>query len=132
MEVSHEEIHKLQYLESQLEALRQQMVGLEATLVELERVKYALESIQALSSESESYLPLGAGVYTKGRVSKPENLLVDIGTGVIVEKPPEEVQELLEKKQEETEKTLEESQRMEAAIEKQYSEIAKRLQEVKM
>ena len=75
----------LQQLNERAQYLQQKIQVLEHQLKELNDVKIGLESLG-----DEMLFPLGAGVFVKGKRSS-ENLLVNIGKGVVVEKEVSDV-----------------------------------------
>ena len=76
----------IQQFAQQMEGLQQQLALLKHQLSELHSVKEGLESLGE-ASRNETLIPLGAGVYARGKVSESEKVLMNVGSSVVVEKP---------------------------------------------
>ncbi len=82
-----------------LEAYMNDILTKEATVTRLITEGYlASEAIQELSSttQDESLVPIGIGVYLKVTVPQVTNLLVNVGSGVTIEKSKENAKNYVE------------------------------------
>ena len=82
-----------------LEAYMNDIMGKEATVSRLiTEAHLASEAIQGLSSttEQESLIPIGIGVFLKVKVPQVTNLLVSVGSGVTIEKSKENAKNYVE------------------------------------
>ena len=125
-----EKIAIMRYIETQLGAAQQQMLNLERALIEINTTRLALASIKDLGKDTASLLPLGSGVFARGILTKQEKVLMDIGSGVIVEKTPEEILKLLETKEANVRNDINNIQQFINSLEKQYSEIGTELRKM--
>ncbi|GEM_PF-340146 len=97
-----EALLSLQILKEELENLsRQQAITLEA----MEEHQQAIETLKVLKEEAErgegeeeTLVPIGAGSFLFARVDPGRNVIVNIGSGISVEKPLDEAIETLEKR----------------------------------
>jgi len=100
---SHDEERKM--FEQQL--MQQQIVEFENQLAQLESKKLELQIVYEAISEvnkakgSEMVAPVGPGVFARAKISDDEKLLVNIGANILLEKTPEEAQELVAKQMDE-------------------------------
>jgi len=76
----------LQQLNERFQYLQQKVKLLEHQLGELRDVKASVENV----SSEDMLFPLGAGVFIRGKKME-ENLLMNVGRNVLVEKDPSEV-----------------------------------------
>jgi len=119
--MSQEEIQK-KYMEYQM--LQQQMKSIEKQMEsvdnELAEVQMAINSLNELAEvkESETLVPINSGIYAKARLSKVDNLVVNIGAGVMVEKDVEATKKLLNEQLDEITKV---KSKMSAEMEKSMS-----------
>ncbi len=94
---------EMQELAVQYEIIRQEINNIDAQIKELqlrhedlELVKEGVTGIKG-KAESEALVPVGAGVYVKGRITDGKTCLVNIGANVIIEKPIDEALALIKK-----------------------------------
>ena len=78
-------MQQLQMLENNFTQLAQQ----ENTIVNI--IREANSAIQSISetktkTESDSLVPIGMGVYIKSKIQSKEKIIIDVGSGVAVEK----------------------------------------------
>lgn len=84
-----------------LEAYMNDIITKESTVTRLiTEAHLASEAIQELSSnnQEESLVPIGIGVYLKVTVPQVRNLLVNVGSGVTIEKSKENAKNYVELK----------------------------------
>jgi len=85
--------YEMQAYREQAQLIQQQMANLQLNYNSVESAIETLNNIRKFSSKEEALLPIGSGAYIKARVESTEVALIDVGAGVIVEKPiPEAVQ----------------------------------------
>lgn len=85
------------YLEQQLKTLQQQLQTVDQQLVELEGVKKSLKEIQNVPPESQILVPLASGIFVKAKLMAHDDLLINVGDNVSVQKKYPEAESLLEK-----------------------------------
>ncbi len=97
--MSEEQTQKLLYQIQILETYFSDLVRKENTLINiLKEAKSAVESIMSLSEhiESDTLVPIGMGVYIKTKINSNENIILNIGAGVAIEKNKNNVINYLE------------------------------------
>jgi prefoldin alpha subunit len=75
-----------QIFNAQLEELSSQFLALNQKAMELEMARNALGELSKVSKGSEILVPVGAGCYGFGTLSKNEKFMVEIGSGLVEEK----------------------------------------------
>ena len=90
-----ENYQAIQELNKQLQVFQQQMELLEHQVGELNQVKEGLESIGNASGEEEIMIPLGGGVFFKGKMTEKGKVIMNVGSGVVVEKNVEGASKIL-------------------------------------
>ena len=109
-----------------LEAYMTDILTKEATVTRLiTEAHLASEAIQQLSStnEDESLVPIGIGVFLKVTVPQVRNLLVNVGSGVTIEKSKENAKDYVELRIKEFELALQQ-------IQSQKEQIAMRMNQL--
>lgn len=109
-----------------LEAYMNDILTKEATVTRLiTKAHLASEAIQQLSStnQDESLVPIGIGVFLKVTVPQVRNLLVNVGSGVTIEKSKENAKDYVELRIKEFELALKQ-------IQSQKEQIAMRMNQL--
>lgn len=76
-----------QLLNAQLEELSSQFLHLNDRMLELEAAKNALGEMGKVKEGSDMLVPIGAGCYGFGKLGKKGSFMVEIGAGLLEEKP---------------------------------------------
>ncbi len=100
--------YEINYYRTQAQDVQKQLVTLQAMLEEHSQTISALKSLDAMNSET--LFPLGAGTFTKAKVTDTKKVLIEIGARAIVEKPVDDAVKILEEKKTNLEKALKETQ----------------------
>lgn len=87
------QVQNLNYMQQQLEFLQQQLELVENTIRMVESGKQTIEGIGELKSGDEIIVPISTLAFIKVNITEPENIMVSVGSDVIIEK---NVQESLE------------------------------------
>ena len=95
-------------LESRLEALTRQRDLVSSKIVEIMSTVSSIGEIE--KNQKDVLFRLGSEAFTYGNVADKNKILVEIGAGIILEKPPEEGKEILNKRKQEMENALKEIQ----------------------
>ena len=90
MEKKDKEIQKeyleLQILSQRIGQLHQQIKSITNSIVELKSIENSLEEIKKLKKENKILIPLGGNVFIKGEIKKCDELIVGIGSKILVKK----------------------------------------------
>ncbi|MDD5332027.1 MAG: prefoldin subunit alpha [Candidatus Nanoarchaeia archaeon] len=95
-----EEIN-LQQISYQIQQLQQQLQIIEQQFIELSILKDALDEIKN-SDKKDSLIPIGPGVFVKGKLEDKSKVIMNIGSDIFMEKNIDEAKELIEKQLKET------------------------------
>ena len=92
-----------QFMNAQMEEFARQGTILEQSMIELETADHALKEINSAHESSEILMPLGAGNYGYGTLSKKDKFMVEIGSELVKEMSLKEAQKILAEKKEDVE-----------------------------
>ena len=128
-----EKIAILQYLQGEAETLQRRIVELELIENEYRKTLETLEFFDSIDGEIEALMNLGGGVFAYVDVKNSKKMLVDIGSGVVVEREVKDAIEFVEKKIKKIEETMqnltEKLQQVVAQASKIQEELAKKERE---
>lgn len=96
-----------QIFNAQLEELSSQFLALNQKGMELDAAKNALSELGKVTKGSEILVPVGAGCYGFGTLSKSDRFMVEIGSGFVEEKPLSGAIEAVEERKKEISKLQE-------------------------
>ena len=125
-----EKVIQMRYLEGQANSMQQQMIMAENALVSIDTAINSLTELQK-SQATESLTPLGAGVFTYTTLKSTEKVLIDIGSGVVVEKPIADSIKILEERRENALSTAKSYADMIETLKAKYQELGMRVQELR-
>lgn len=90
-------IIQFQYMEASLKTLQERAQFIAQRMEELQRTMLAMEDLSN-TKPNNSYIPLGSGIFVQGNIEKTDDLIVNIGAGVVMKKKKEEAKKMLEEK----------------------------------
>ncbi|MBR9681484.1 MAG: prefoldin subunit alpha, partial [Candidatus Altiarchaeota archaeon] len=85
------------FMNQQIQSLQMRMLDVEKTAEELSVLKVGLTNMEDVAVGDDILIPLGASVYTRGKVSIKKKVIVNIGAGVFVEKDIKDALPLVDK-----------------------------------
>ncbi|MCD6476669.1 MAG: prefoldin subunit alpha [Candidatus Aenigmarchaeota archaeon] len=97
-----EKILHFQILENKIKQIRQKEQNVLMQINELERTKESLDQIK----ESDSMIPIGAGVFVPAKITDSKHVLIGIGSGTAIKKTADECKEILNNRIKEAEIVL--------------------------
>lgn len=124
--VTNEELQKMAV---EYELLRQDAAAIESKLMEIEarinEMEILKESVSKIKGEkgSDVLIPLGSGVFLKGKISDDEKCLVNVGANVVVEKEIEDAKKLIDEQ-------IKELEKIHSNMRSQLEAIASRMDEI--
>jgi prefoldin alpha subunit len=116
-----------QVLEQQIKQLQQQMEKIDAQMNEAASVEQSIEDISKAKTGEEVLVPVSGGVFFKATLKESTRFLVNVGSGVVVEKGVEETKGLVKAQSSEMEKYKEHMMEELAKSIAQYQELEKEL-----
>jgi prefoldin alpha subunit len=122
-----EKFMQFQMLQQQMEQLNEHINMLNQQNVELEISKEALKEYGE-SGDGEMLAPIANGIFVKTHSGNDKNLLVNVGSDVVVEKTSEQVVKMLEVRQSETLKKITDSQKLMEQFHGQGNQIYKEVE----
>ena len=99
-EVNKEKQIELQILAKNYENLQNQLTAINQQVVELQTVKESVNSYSEVEDNQEILIPLGSNIFTKAKSIKSD-LIVNVGSNILVNKKPEDVKTLIDEQIEE-------------------------------
>lgn len=120
-----EKIATLQILQEEAETLQRRLVELEILENEYRKTLETLEFFESIDTDVEALMNLGGGVFAYVDVKNSKKMLVDIGSGVVVEREVGEAIDFVKKKI----KKIEESQEKMTSMLQQILAQAQKIQQ---
>lgn len=93
--------------QARAEAIQQQRSMVQVSIDECVRALGTIEELETLEGEKETMIPIGSGSFVHAKLNKIDNVVINIGAGISVEKSVEGAKETLTKRKEELSKVLE-------------------------
>ena len=108
--MSEEQTQQLLYQMQMLENLFAELTQKENSIVHIIReANSAIHSIKGAQADSESLVPIGMGAFIKSKINSKEKIIVNIGSGVAIEKNQNDAINYLELRLKELEIALQET-----------------------
>ncbi len=82
----------------EIEYLRSQIGAIDATIADLRIVDATLAYIKEKGKGKAIYIPLGSGIAIKGKIENPDDVIMDVGAGILVGATIDEARENIEKR----------------------------------
>jgi prefoldin alpha subunit len=92
-----EKYMEYQMLEQMVNHLQEQMQKIEGQMVELISVKQSLDDLKKAKKGSEMMVPIANGIFVKGELKDNEDLIINVGGNIAVNKSIEDAKHMLEK-----------------------------------
>jgi prefoldin alpha subunit len=97
-----EKVMTYRMLQSHMQEIRKEAELVERKYIEVEASRQFLEDLKKGKTDTEVLLPVGAGIFAKGKLTD-KNLLIDIGAGVLSGKSVDKVTVIVEEQKTEIE-----------------------------
>ncbi len=125
-----EKVAILQQIQRDFELLQRRLVELELVANEYRRAISTLEFLKGTEGEVNALISLGGGIYAYSDIRESKKVLVDIGSGVVVEKYVENALEFIKKRLEEVEKSSAETTNTLRSLALEASKIQREIAEL--
>lgn len=86
---------QLQLLDQQIKQFQQQILALEQQILEFRTVQDSLDNISKTKSNTNILTPLGIGIFAEASLNNNKEVLMNVGSKVVVKKPIIEAQEII-------------------------------------
>jgi len=84
---------ELQLLSMQIKQVEEQLNMLDQRALEMINLRESLHRLHELKSGAKSLVPLGAGIFTSGTIDNTNEVLLNVGAGVVVRKNTHEAED---------------------------------------
>jgi len=129
-----EEIQKyaglIEYYKNQLTTIEQQFSFLQATINDYAQAKITIEKMKDAENGTEILIPIGGGTFTIAEAKDTSKILTDIGSGIVVEKNPNDAITVLDKRIKVLQNNQESLTNISKQINNQMEEITQKAQEL--
>ncbi|MEK6948497.1 MAG: prefoldin subunit alpha [Nanoarchaeota archaeon] len=85
-----EKYYEYQMTVQQIQQLQQNISNLEKHITELNKIDDNIETITKVELNQETLIPMGNGLFIKGTIKDTSKFIMNVGSGVCVEKTSEE------------------------------------------
>ena len=92
---------RYQQMQSQAEALSQQVNMLQITIRDVETALTTVDALKDETADKETLVPIGFGSFVNATLKNPDKIVVGVGAGMSVEKNVGDAKALLDKRKEE-------------------------------
>jgi prefoldin alpha subunit len=92
---------ELQTLDQHIKLIQDQLQTMENQIMELIYTIQSLDDLKNIRKNSEIFVPVSSGIFTKAEIKENKKLLVNIGANIVIEKEPDDIKKMLEKQVEE-------------------------------
>ena len=77
---------EFQMLQQQMQQVGQQIQALDSQASEMDLVQQALDEFGSAKTESDAFVTLTPGLFVKAKITNTEKVLLNVGSGAVVEK----------------------------------------------
>ncbi|WP_297506170.1 prefoldin subunit alpha [Thermococcus sp.] len=96
---THEQIQdEIRSYLGEIEYLREQIGAIDATIADLRIVDATLSYLKEKGEGKSIYIPLGSGIAIRGKIEKPDDVIMDVGAGILINTTVDEARENIEKR----------------------------------
>jgi prefoldin alpha subunit len=88
---------ELQLLSMQIKQIEEQLNLLDQKTIEIVNLRESLHRLHEQKQNSKAFVPLGQGIFASGTVDNTEEILMNVGSGVMVRKNTHEAEETVTK-----------------------------------
>ena len=88
---------ELQLLSMQIKQVEEQLNALDQKTFELVNLRESLHNLHHTKANSKSFVPVGPGVFASGAIENTEEVLLNVGAGIMIRKNAHEAEESITK-----------------------------------
>lgn len=119
-----------QLLNQNLQSLKQQFDLIQQQFIEVKSTVMSIDDLRKTGEKNEIFLPLGSGCYGKGKLTDKNDIMVNVGAGIFVNKKSVEAKLFLDERVKEIEKASGEIHEQMERIVRQMNELGLQIQEM--
>ncbi len=97
---------QIQFLEQQLAQLQQQISIVEQQIMDFKQVENSLDNLSKTKKNTKLLSSLGLGIFLETRLENNKEVLMNVGSRVVVKKPIQEAKRVLKNQTEDLKETL--------------------------
>ena len=90
---------EFQILTEQIPKIQQQIVSLNQQIMELKLLKDSLNKVKNIKANTKSLIPLSPNIFTKAEIKDNKEVLVSVGSNILVKKTIPETEIFLSQRQ---------------------------------
>ena len=120
----------IEYYKNQLASIENQFSYLQATIMDYSQAKITLEKLKETKKDTEILIPLGGGTFAFGKANDTSKILTDIGSGIIIQKTPEDAIQTINNRIETLQRNQDSLTTMSQQINQQINEISMKAQKI--
>jgi prefoldin alpha subunit len=114
---------EIQFQQARGESLRTQIQDMQGTILELTGAIEAIENLK--KAKGDTLVPIGAGTFISCPKPDAEKVIISVGSGMLVQKKPEEATKMLEERRERVSKNMESLQASLSDVVRSIEEISR-------
>jgi prefoldin alpha subunit len=114
----------------QMSQLEMQAQYIEAAIMDYNKAKITLEKLSEIESETDMIIPIGGGIFIDATAKKESKPLVDVGSGIVVEKNYEDAIKKIDERIEQIEKSQARLEEMMQQIQAEAAEADEKAQKL--
>ncbi len=107
MEEIQKKVLQFQFMESNLKTLQERAQILTQRIEEVQRTMLAIEDLDK-TKPNEAFIPIGSGNFVQGSIQNTEEVLVNVGAGIVLKKKKDDSKKMLEDQLKEFERDMQE------------------------
>jgi len=120
----------IEQCKEQINSLEQQSSYIQAAILDYNKAKITLESINSSKNDSEILVPIGGNAFIHAKTTDASKVLFNIGAGIITEKKPNDVIKKIDERIEELQRSQERVVAIIQNIENQANEASEKAQKL--
>ncbi|OYT35024.1 prefoldin subunit alpha [Archaeoglobales archaeon] len=122
-----EKLAILQQLQGEAETLQRRIVELELLSNEYKRTIETLEFFESIEAGVEALMSLGGGIFAYVDIKNCKKILVDVGSGVVIEREVKDAIEFIKKRKSDVEENIQKLTQMLRQVAQQAASIQEEL-----
>ena len=117
----------IEYYKEQLKTLEIQFSYLQNAIADQTKAKFTLENLSKEKNDTEVLVPLGGGAFINAVASKPSRVLLDVGSGIVLERTADDAVKKIETRIKELQQTEEKISAMAQQFQMGANEVSEKI-----